>query len=350
MLQKIRKNKFFRKTLVFASVFLILATSLVFPVLAQAPSVSNVDSNRIGSVEFYFSSPPDVGSSNTLVFGFISNHNTGGYIPLFFEGFFNVYGFSISDSPSTIFNAIYNDYVNNGGNYTYPCYNIFDDSTTSRSVFDSFASAGYYDIDSFSSMWNNYFDWEIAEYNQVNSLTQQNTTLNNQITAKDEEIAFKQQQIDSANRQYQILSNQYNDLTNSYNTLQSNYDTLQTNNYALQSNYDTLQSNYNTLNNDYNSLQGLYNNLEAENEDLLMAWSELYDKYLVAESEGYTRALNDYNAFKKGLFDIFNAPFVFVQNLTGFEIFGITIFDIFAFFILLFLCIFVFLIIRKVIF
>lgn len=321
MFQKIRKNKFFRKALVFASVFLILATSLVLPVLAQAPSVSNVDSNQIGPVDFYFSSPTDVGSSNTMVFGFISDYNTGYYIPLFFEGFFNVYGFSISDSPSTIFNALYDDNLNNAGNYTYPCYNSYDDSTTSRSVFEAFANAGYYDIDSFSSMWNSYFSWEIAQDNHVDSLFRQIATLNNQIAAKDEEIVFKQEQIESANRQYRILSNQYDDLTNSYNTLQSSNNTLQSNYSTLQGDYNSLNDNYNTLQNDYNSLQ--------------LGFDNLYEEYLIARSTGYTEALNDYKAFEKGLFAIFNAPFTFVSNITGFEVFGISLVEVVVFILII---------------
>lgn len=45
-------------------------------------------------------------------------------------------------------------------------------------------------------------------------------------------------------------------------------------------------------------------------------------------SKGYTQALEDYNAFESGLYTIFNAPFTFVRNIVGFEVFGITLADI----------------------
>jgi hypothetical protein len=58
-----------------------------------------------------------------------------------------------------------------------------------------------------------------------------------------------------------------------------------------------------------------------------------YDSgYNIGYSEGitvgYTNALNDFDMFERGLFDIFNAPFIFVRNIVGFEIFGITISDV----------------------
>lgn len=63
-------------------------------------------------------------------------------------------------------------------------------------------------------------------------------------------------------------------------------------------------------------------------EEQLLPTQEAFDR-------GYTQALNDYNAFEKGLFAIFNAPFVFVQNIVGFEIFGITLTEVLVFILIL---------------
>lgn len=285
MFQKIRKNKFFRKTLVFASVFLILVTSLVLPVLAQAPDYIVGNSNNVGSVDFYYSSPPST-DNNTILFGFIPDYNNNVYKPLFFEGFFNVYNFSINDSPETIRNTLYNDYNENysTGDFTYYCY--YYNADIKISAFEVFMNNGYYPVEEFSNMWNNYFAWEITKNNEVNSL----------------------------NSEYSSLEETYKNLNTSYNTLQSDYN-------LLQSNYTTLRAEYDVLYSDYEILE--------------QYWSDLYDKYLGAKSEGYTQALNDYEAFEKGLFSIFNAPFVFVQNIVGFEIFGVSLTEVLVFILIL---------------
>lgn len=211
------------------------------------------------------------------------------------EGFFDVYGFSINDSPSYIYNTILDDYdehtYSDEKDYTYKIYSNY--SSFYESPIDVFSLAYIFSEIDFVNAWNVQFAWQIEKNNQVNTLTQQNTSLNNQLVSKDEEIAFKQQQIEAANRNYLILSNQFDDLNSAYNTLSDDYDSLE------------------------------------------LEWGKLYERYLVAESEGYTRALNDYNAFENGLFSIFNAPFVFVQNIVGFEIFGITLIEILMFFLII---------------
>lgn len=64
-------------------------------------------------------------------------------------------------------------------------------------------------------------------------------------------------------------------------------------------------------------------------------WEEQLIPVNDAFDRGYTQALNDYKAFEKGLFAIFNAPFVFVQNIVGFEIFGITLTEVLVFILIL---------------
>lgn len=73
----------------------------------------------------------------------------------------------------------------------------------------------------------------------------------------------------------------------------------------------------------------------------------LESSYNFAYSEGYTQALNDYDAFGEGLFAIFNAPFEFVRNITGFEVFNINLFEILCFFLTIGIGIFLFNKIRR---
>ena len=53
---------------------------------------------------------------------------------------------------------------------------------------------------------------------------------------------------------------------------------------------------------------------------------------------GYTQAVQDFDMFESGLFSIFQAPFVFAQNIIGFEIFGISIIDVLVFVLIVGLC------------
>ena len=57
-------------------------------------------------------------------------------------------------------------------------------------------------------------------------------------------------------------------------------------------------------------------------------WNYYKSYYDVSYEIGYTHALQNTNAFESALYTIFNAPFVFVKNIIGFEIFGITLVDV----------------------
>ena len=59
------------------------------------------------------------------------------------------------------------------------------------------------------------------------------------------------------------------------------------------------------------------------------------DKIDVGFEFGYSQAIEDYDLFENGLLSIFNAPFVFVQNIVGFEMFGISLADVVVFILLI---------------
>lgn len=99
----------------------------------------------------------------------------------------------------------------------------------------------------------------------------------------------------------------------------------------------------------------LYNFFELNYNNQFLYWeNEIQNSYSNGYNEGqtvgyndgltvgYTNALNDSDTFIQAIFKIFEAPFVFVQNITGFELFGIRVFDIFSFFIIISVGIFLF--------
>ena len=60
----------------------------------------------------------------------------------------------------------------------------------------------------------------------------------------------------------------------------------------------------------------------------------VYEYGRTAFDTGYSQALKDEKAFQKGMFTVFNAPFVFIQNIVGFEAFGISVADVIVFIII----------------
>lgn len=64
-------------------------------------------------------------------------------------------------------------------------------------------------------------------------------------------------------------------------------------------------------------------------------WTNQMISYEESFERGYATALNDYKAFEKGIFAIFNAPFTFVSNIASFEIFGISLIEVVVFILII---------------
>lgn len=64
-------------------------------------------------------------------------------------------------------------------------------------------------------------------------------------------------------------------------------------------------------------------------------------------NDGYNDAISDSDAYLEGLFAVFDAPFVFLENLSSFSIFGITIIDVVTFLLIVCFALFIYKIIRR---
>lgn len=64
-------------------------------------------------------------------------------------------------------------------------------------------------------------------------------------------------------------------------------------------------------------------------------------------NDGYNDAISDSDAYLEGLFAVFDAPFVFLENLSSFSIFGITIIDVVTFLLIICFALFIYKVIRR---
>lgn len=299
-----RKNKFTKKALAFASAFIILCSVLIVPCLAQAPDITtNSNSNLTYVNVFIYENNDDV-----LCFLHVRISNDTYYVYsidcVFTEYYYNeYYGYvTIDDLLTYYFNITVNSYLlpNNGGPAkSYLDYEIVDC------------------LNEYSNLMISPNGQPINPFNDTIVKNAMSNAIQNQFT-------YWENEIESAE------SNGYN----------NGYDVGSTDGY----------------NEGYNSGFEL-GRLNGYNEGLSEGESIGYDNgYRVGRSDGYnsgltqgyTNAINDKDLIADAFFEIFNAPFVFVQQIVPFEIFGINLFHIFAFFLIIALAIFMFKILGKV--
>lgn len=285
------KNKFTKKALAFASAFIILCSILIIPCFAQAPDVEY--------------------SSNTNYSTLVSyTYDSDGLIYITMSMYDDSDDFTIAKPLTFVFTEhFYNTYYNGDVEIDFESVDIMDFRhsfyyTTTNYLTNVDGWFDYNDdnnfIDALGIVLDYHFGYNPWTFSQIRSEF---------VSSYNNQFLYWENEIEAAE------SNGYDD------GLSVGYDEGYFNGYEL------------------GRLNGYQDGLsEGESLGYDLGYNLGFGKGKEAgKTEGYTNAINDYDYFARGIFTIFSAPFEFVRQLTFFDVFGIAIFPIFAFIILILL-------------